>query len=116
MAAKKAEAPKEEDSREMKLHVPPDLDYPYRDVFSVSVSMDEVIVEFGIRDRSSPGRGSISDRVVLSVGNAFRLQSLLGQSLAKARQHAAEVEAVKKAEGERAVKSAKSAKSVKSVK
>jgi hypothetical protein len=110
MATKKAEAPKEEDPGEMELHVPPDLEYPYRDIFSVSVSMDEVIVEFGNRDRSSPRRGSISDRVVLSVGNAFRLQSLLGQSLAKARQHVAEVKALKNAEGERAVKSVKSVK------
>lgn len=66
---------------ELRLHVPPDLDYVYRDMFSIFVSPEEVILEFGNRHRAIQNQATIKNRIVLSVPNAFRLQQGLGQAL-----------------------------------
>ena len=73
------------DPQQLQLYVPPELDYSYRDMFSLFVGPEEVIIELGNRHRSAANRGTISNRIVLSVPNAFRLQQALAQSLTNMR-------------------------------
>jgi len=57
----------------IKFHVSPELDYVYRDVFNVYVGTGDVVIEFGNIHRAMPGNASISNRIVMSVGNAYNL-------------------------------------------
>jgi len=70
----------------IQFHVPPDLEYVYRDIFNVYVGAGEVVVEMGIRHRSMPQHVSITNRVVMSVGSAYTLIQTLNQALAQAQQ------------------------------
>lgn len=65
-------------------HIPPDLDYLYRDIANVFVGAGDVVIEFGNYHRSTPGHASISNRIVLSVASAYELQNSLTQALAEA--------------------------------
>ena len=73
--------------KEMKVYISPELEYTYRDIFNIFVDVGDVVIEFGNRHRSLPDHVSISNRIVLSVNNAFILQ----QSLQKALQDAQEL-------------------------
>lgn len=77
---------RDEDVQRIKAHIPPDLDYLYRDVVNVFVGAGDVILEFGNIHRSMPGTATISNRIVLSVANAYELQNNLTQALAQAQQ------------------------------
>jgi hypothetical protein len=85
-----AEEPKNskdsEEDREPKVHfhVSPDLDYVYRDVVNIFVGSGEVVFEFGNRHRSIPNHVSISNRIVLSIANAYEFQQRLQQALQEA--------------------------------
>jgi len=68
----------------IQFHVPPELEYVYRDVFNVYAGVGDVVIEFGNHHRSMPEHASISNRIVMSVGNAY----LLVQTLQKALQEA----------------------------
>ncbi|MBF0239489.1 MAG: DUF3467 domain-containing protein [SAR324 cluster bacterium] len=68
----------------VQIHVSPELEYRYKDVFNVFVGMGDVIVEFGNHHRSMPGRVTISDRIVLSVPNAYKLVQNLHNTLKSA--------------------------------
>ena len=72
------------DISKMKFHVPPDLDYLYRDVFNVFVGAGEVVIELGNVHRSMPDHVTISNRIVLSIGNAYNLVQTLQQALQEA--------------------------------
>ena len=74
------------EGRNIKVHVPPDLDYSYRDIANVFVGAGDVVFEFGNFHRSMPGNATISNRIVLSVANAYELHERLGAALAEARQ------------------------------
>ena len=67
-------------------HVPPDLEYVYRDVFHIFVGSGEVIIEFGNRHPSMPERATIANRVVLSVANAIDLQQRLKKTIEEAQE------------------------------
>lgn len=77
---------KEGQKNQIQLHVASDLEYCYRDLFNVYIGNEEVVVEFGNRHRSSPERGSVMNRIVLSVPSAFRLHQALGQGLKSAQE------------------------------
>jgi hypothetical protein len=70
----------------IQVHVPPDLDYVYRDVFNVYVGAGEVVIEMGIRHRAMPQHVTISNRIVMSVGNAYTLIQTINQALQDAQQ------------------------------
>ncbi len=72
------------EARNFQIHVPPDLDYVYRDIANVFVGAGDVVLEFGNFHRSMPGNATISNRIVLSVANAYELQNSLGRALAEA--------------------------------
>jgi len=76
------------EGRQLQVHVAPDLEYVYRDMFNVLVGREEVVLEFGNRHRAMPDRATIANRIVLSIPNAFRLQAGLQQALAAARKAA----------------------------
>ncbi len=64
-------------------HVPPDLDYVYRDVFNVFATTGDVVVEFGNMHRAMPEHVTISNRIVVSVANAYTLINTLQDALKK---------------------------------
>jgi len=78
--------PKQNDIHKVQAHIPPDLDYLYRDITNIFVGTGEVVMEFGNYHRSTPGHASISNRIVLSIANAYELQNNLSQALADAQQ------------------------------
>ena len=65
----------------VKFHVAPELDYVYRDVFNVYVGTGDVVIEFGNLHRAVPGHATISNRIVISVANAYTLNQTLQQAL-----------------------------------
>ena len=73
-----------EKSNQIQVHIPPDLDYSYRDIATVYVGTGDVVFEFGNFHRSMPGNATISNRIVLSIASAYELQNSLGQALADA--------------------------------
>ena len=83
-------------AQQLQLHVSAYLECHYRDMFNVSVGLEEVILEFGNRHRTPPDRATISTRIVLSVSNAFRLQQALQQALANAQQQVQKIQANRK--------------------
>mgnify|MGYP005852709939 CR=1 FL=1 len=76
---KKNQAP--EQAQQIRFHVPPELEYVYRDVFNVYAGQGDVVIEFGNHHRSMPEHASISNRIVVSVGNAYVLLQTLQQAL-----------------------------------
>ena len=68
----------------LKVNVAADLDYVYRDMVNIFVGAGDVVLEFGNRHRSMPNHGTISNRIVLSIANAYDLQQRLQQTLAEA--------------------------------
>ena len=67
--------------QQLKMHVDPNLDYSYRDMFNVFVGPEDVVIEFGNRHRSVENEVTINNRIVLSVSNAAKLQKALGETL-----------------------------------
>ncbi|SLM32885.1 hypothetical protein MTBBW1_80228 [Desulfamplus magnetovallimortis] len=68
----------------IQFHVSPDLEYVYRDIFNVYVGAGDVVIEFGNLHRSMPEHASISNRIVMSVGNAYTLMQTMQQALQQA--------------------------------
>jgi hypothetical protein len=71
--------------QQIQVRVAPELEYAYRDFFSIYVGMEEVVLELGNRHRAQPNQATIQNHIVLSVPNAVRLQQALGRSLEEAR-------------------------------
>lgn len=69
---------------EIQFHVPPELEYVYRDIFNVYAGVGDVTIEFGNHHKAMPEHASISNRIVMTTGNAY----LLVQTLQKALQDA----------------------------
>jgi len=76
----------EKDQPEIRVHVSPDLDYSFRDIANIFVGAGEVIFEFGNHHRSMPGHVTISDRIVMSIGNVYDFQMRLQNALLEAQQ------------------------------
>lgn len=72
--------------KNIKIDTTLDPEYKYRDLFNLHMSPEEVMLEFGNICRDKPGEGVIRDRIVLTPGNAMRLQQLLSQSIAQMQQ------------------------------
>lgn len=73
------------DGQQLQVHMAPDLEYSYRDFFSIFVGSEEVIIDFGNRHRAQSDRATIQNHLVMSIQNAFRLHQALGKSLDEAR-------------------------------
>ncbi|WP_028318094.1 hypothetical protein [Desulfobulbus elongatus] len=71
----------EEERVQVHFHLPQDLEYVYRDIFNVYVGTGDVVIELGNLHRSMPGHATISDRIVVSVSNAYVLVQTLQQAL-----------------------------------
>ncbi len=66
---------------DIQFHVPPELEYVYRDVFNVYAGVGDVTIEFGNHHKSMPEHASISNRIVMSTGNAYVLVQTLQKAL-----------------------------------
>ena len=77
----KSKKPENDKKPTVKFNVSPELEYVYRDVFNVYVGAGDVVIEFGNLHRAMPGRANISNRIVMSIGNAYNLQQTLQQAL-----------------------------------
>ncbi len=75
---------RDNDHPNIQFHVPPELEYVYRDIFNVYAGAGDVVIEFGNHHRAMPEHASISNRIVVSVGNAYLLVQTLQQALQKA--------------------------------
>ena len=87
MSEEKKENTKEsKDSKQpnIQFHVPPELEYVYRDIFNVYAGVGDVTIEFGNHHKSMPEHATISNRIVMSTGNAYILVQTLQQALQKA--------------------------------
>lgn len=62
------------------------IDYRYRDVLNIFVGRSEVVFELGNIHRSVPNQATISDRIVVSMANAYDFHARLGQSLKDAQE------------------------------
>ena len=77
----KPKKPENDKQPTVKFNVSPELEYVYRDVFNVYVGAGDVVIEFGNLHRAMPGRANISNRIVMSIGNAYNLHQTLQQAL-----------------------------------
>lgn len=77
-------APGNDQVPNIQFHVSQDLDYTYRDIFNVYVGAGEVLIEFGNIHRAMPEHATISNRIVVSVGNAYTLMQTMQQALQQA--------------------------------
>lgn len=75
----------------LQLAIDQNLDYKYRDLFNLHVGAEDVVIEFGNIHRGQENQGCISDRIVLSPGNAVRLQQALTQSLQQMQERMREI-------------------------
>ena len=71
-------------NQKVQVHVPPELDYCYRDIVNIFVGAGDVVFEFGNHHRSMPGNVTIGNRIVMSYATAYDLQQKLHQILAEA--------------------------------
>ena len=76
--------PDNPEEEKIKVNVASDLDYVYRDMINIFVGAGDVVLEFGNRHRSMPDHGTIFNRIVLSIPNAYDLQERLRQTLNEA--------------------------------
>ena len=81
-----AEQIQQPETQKIQVHIPPDLDYLYRDVANVFVGTGDVVLELGNIHRSMPSNATISNRIVFSIATAYELHNRLGQALAEAQQ------------------------------
>ena len=81
---KKIEKETETQKPGIQFHVPPDLEYVYRDIFNVYAGLGDVTIEFGNHHKSMPEHASISNRIVMSTANAYILLQTLQQALQQA--------------------------------
>lgn len=65
----------------IQFHVSPDLEYVYRDIFNIYVGAGDVTIEFGNIHKAMPEHASISNRIVMTVGNAYTLIQTLQKAL-----------------------------------
>jgi len=81
---KKSSGKEKSKQPEIKFHVPPDLEYVYRDIFNVYAGVGDVTIEFGNHHKAMPEHASISNRIVMSTSNAYLLVQTLQDALQKA--------------------------------
>ena len=72
--------------RNIQVHVPPELEYHYRDISNIFVGQGDVVIEFGNFHRSMPNNATIANRIVLSMASAYELHNSLGKALAETQQ------------------------------
>lgn len=77
-----ARNPHDTEKSRLDVQRPEDVEYVYRDFFSVFAGQSDVLIELGNVDRTHSGSVRIGNRVVLSLGTAKRLRDTLNQAVA----------------------------------
>lgn len=75
-----------EEEFQIQFHLSPELEYVYRDIFNVYAGRGDVVIEMGNLHRSVPGHATISNRIVVSMSNAYVLVQTLQQALQQAQE------------------------------
>jgi hypothetical protein len=75
----------------IRFHVSSDLEYVYRDVFNVYVGTGDIVIEFGNYHRAMPDNVTISNRIVMTIGNAYTLMQTMQEALQEAQKKLQEV-------------------------
>ena len=65
----------------LQTQVATDLEYCFRDIFTVYAGPEEVVLEFGNLHRSVPNQARIANRIVLPVSKAVALRDALHQTI-----------------------------------
>jgi len=73
---------KQQDGLEVYIH--PDADFVFREVFGVYVGAGEVVIEFGNYQRIDSRKVVISDRIVMTINNAYKLMRYMEDALQQA--------------------------------
>ena len=71
------------ENQQVQMQIPADLEYVYRDFFTVFAGPDDVILEFGNVNRSAANQVKIANRIVLTPANALRLREVLDRTIAE---------------------------------
>jgi hypothetical protein len=69
--------------QQVQMQIPADIEYVYRDFFTVYAGPDDVVLEFGNVSRSMPGQVRIANRIALTPANALRLREILDRTIAE---------------------------------
>ena len=75
--------PHPDPNQQVQLQIPADLDYVYRDFFTIFAGPDDVILEFGNVNRSVSNQVKIANRIVLTPANALRLREALDRTISE---------------------------------
>lgn len=73
----------QDQGQHVQMQFPADLEYVYRDFFTVYAGPDDVILEFGNVNRSVANQVKIANRIVLTPANALRLREILDRTIAE---------------------------------
>ncbi len=72
-----------DENNDLKVVIPNDVDYKFRDFFNVNASATEVVIEMGNEHRSVQNEAVLRDRVVFSIPGAIQLKDALNSALAE---------------------------------
>ena len=75
------EKEKQAAAQPMQIQFPGDLEYNYRDFFTVYAGPEDFVLEFGNLVRAQQGQVRMGDRIVLSPSNAVRLRDVLDRTI-----------------------------------
>ena len=70
-----------EQGQQVHIQTPAELEYVYRDFFTVFAGPDDVVLEFGNVNRSGNNQVRIANRIVLTPANAVRLREILDRTI-----------------------------------
>jgi len=73
-------------NKPMQLHIDPELDTKYRDIFNLHITPEDCVIEFGTILRHKEGEAVILDRIAISPSNAVRLQQWLTNAIGQMQQ------------------------------
>lgn len=73
-------------NKPLELHMDPNLDTKYRDVFNLHITPEDLVLEFGNLLRHKEGEAVILDRIAMSPSNAIRLQQWLTNAIGQMQQ------------------------------
>lgn len=73
-------------NKPLQLHIDPELDSKYRDVFNIHITPEDVVFEFGNILRHKEGEAVIHERIVMTPSSAMRLQQWLTNAISQMQQ------------------------------
>ncbi len=72
--------------KKVEVYIKPDVDYVYRELFNVYVGVGDVVIEFGNYQRPDASKVIVSERIVMTIGNAYKLMQHMENALKQAQE------------------------------